>query len=122
MKQEKLCLTNLPHLENGIIEEAFNAELARLVRDCEERPLDKSPRTLQLQVNLKPKPEMSAGGIICDEVEVECAVTGKIPVQRTKTYVMKPKHDGTIAFHPDLPDEPDGSTIMEEAERNRALR
>lgn len=97
MKPERLALGNLPLLENGLIEQAFNVELRRLVLDCEERPLDDKPRVLVLTVNLSPKPEQSARGIICDEVNVECSVTGKVPVQRTKVYVMKPKHAGIHA-------------------------
>jgi len=125
MQQEKLTLENLPLLENGIVSTAFDAELKRLVKDCEDRPLDDKPREITLKVKLTPKVDTHGRSPCCDEVEVECEITGKVPVQRSKVYTMKPKHDGSIVFHPDLPEEPDGLTIhdeIEERQRERASR
>jgi hypothetical protein len=122
MRQEKLALENLPKLENGVVVAAFDAELKRLVRDCDERPLDDKPRSLTLTLKLTPKAEMSGRGVVCEEVNVECEISGKVPVQRTKVYTMKPKQDGSLAFHPDLPTEPDGSTMYDEDQIDAAKK
>lgn len=117
--QEKFNLGNLPLIDNGLIAEAFDREMKRLVKDCDERPLEEKPRVLNLSVKITPKPETSGRGIICDEVIVEFELTGKTPLQRTRLYTMKPKNDGTVYFHPDLPSDPDEETIMDEAARNK---
>lgn len=117
--QEKFTLGNLPLIDNGLIAEAFDREMKRLVKDCDERPLEEKPRVLMLSVKITPKPETSGRGIICDEVVVEFELTGKTPLQRTRLYTMKPKQDGSIMFHPDLESDPEGQTIMDEVERVR---
>lgn len=113
MPQEKFVLGNLPLLENGLISTAFDGELKRLVKDCDERPLDEKPRELTLKLKLTPKPDKNGRNPVCDEVEVECEISGKVPVQRSKIYVMKPKHDGSLLFHPDLPEDPNDETLMD---------
>jgi hypothetical protein len=122
MPMEKFTLGNMPLLENGIVTASFDAELRRLVKDCDERPLDDKPRVLQMTVKLTPNPDVHGQHPVCDTVDVEVEITGKVPTMRTKSYAMKLKQDGTLAFHPDLPDDPDNETIMDEAERRRSER
>lgn len=114
MRQEAFNLENLRLLDFGKIGEAFNHELEFVVKDCMDRPLDDGARTVVIQFTLKPVPDSHGTTVECDTVDVACDVIGKIPKRKTKVYSMKPRHDGKLAFHPDLPEEPDGSTLYDE--------
>ena len=119
MNQETFNLANLPKVDFGKVSAAFDHELKSLVKDCDDRPLDDKARTLTLKVSLKPQADTTGNSAICDSIAVEFEVQGKIPVRRTKVYVMKPKQDGSLAFHPDLADDPDGSTLYDEDQKPR---
>ena len=100
---KKLTLGNMPLIEYGLVEKCFDAELVRMVKDCEERPLDKHPRILTLTVRLTPDPQVSGSGPFCNEVRAEFEVTGKVPIQRTRFYAMNPKADGSRRSAPRTP-------------------
>lgn len=119
MRQEAFTLDNLRLLDFGKIQEAFNQELQFTVKDCMDRPLDDAARTVSIQFTLKPVPDLSGVTADCDKVAVACDITSKIPKRKTRVYEMKPKHDGTLTFHPDLPDEPDGSTLYDDRDDKR---
>lgn len=118
-QMEKLNLDNLRKIDQGLIVAAFDAELAALVKDCDERPLEDKPRELTLKLKLTPDPQGSAGGVYLDKVNVEFELVGKRPVSRTRVYTMTAKHDHTLAFQPESPDDPDQGTIAEELRRKR---
>lgn len=111
--QQRLTLSTMKGLDFGALEEAFNRELSRLVKDCDERPLDDKPRTLTLAVKMIPKADTSGRNVVCDNIDVELEIVGKVPVTRSKIFTMKPKHDGALMFHPDLPDMPEGHGLYD---------
>lgn len=116
MPQMKFNLDTLKNLDFGTINAAFEHHLQRAVDDCFQRPEDDKPRTVALQFKLTP--EMTKGS--CDSILVECEFLTKVPNMRTKPYRMTPivnkgKGDGLL-FHPDLPDSPDGTTVMDIAD------
>lgn len=113
MRQEQFTLENLRLLDFGKIGAAFNAELERVVKDCMDRPRDDNARKVSITFNLTPEADPTAIEADCEAVTVECEITSAVPKRRTKIYRMSPRQDGTLAFHPDIPEEPDGSTLYD---------
>lgn len=122
MPQERFTLENLPQLDFGIVPEVFDREMKRVVKDCMDRPHDDKARAVNIKFAVKPLPSPSAQGMACDEVQVEVEVDSAVPKQRTKIYTMRTKADGGLVFHPDLPDDPDERTIMDEADERRGRK
>ncbi len=112
-RQELFALKNLTLLDNGIIDEAFKREIQHVVKDCEDRPLDKKARTVCIKFELVPVPDTSSNQVLCEHVVVACDISSSVPKRRTKVYQMKPKQDGSLVFHPDLPDDADGETLYD---------
>lgn len=124
MNRTRFTLENLKQLDFGMIGAAFNAELSRVVKDCAERPMDDGPRKVNIGFNLIPVAEhnTNTGAVDLGEVRVECEITSAVPKHRTKVYTMKPTQDDGLTFHPDLPEDPEESTLVDddviERERN----
>jgi hypothetical protein len=116
-RHEKLNLQNLILLDFGKIPAAFDTEMSRVVKDCMDRPLDDKARKVAIVFTVRPKSEAvdaGTGAVDCDRVSVEAEIQSTVPKRRTKVYDMLPKQDGTLMFHPDLAEEPDGSTLYDE--------
>lgn len=109
-------LDNIEHLDFGRIKVAFDAERARVVRDCQDRPGEGKPRTVAIKFNFYPVSN-DASNVDCDEVKVECEIASNVPTKRTKIYTMTPQRDGTLKFNADAPLEPEQDMIFDEAER-----
>lgn len=116
----ELTLANLPFLDLGRIDMALVAELSPLIRDCLDRPHEKTPRNCDMRFKLTPVPEGD------DEVNVEVEMSGKRPKRVTKTYTMRakrkpgPDNEYVLLFNRDSADiSPDGSpTILDEIRKN----
>lgn len=118
-QQEKLTLDNLRKVGFGIVNEAFDRELKRLTQDCEDRPMDDKPRSLTLTAKLTPKADTTGRDVVCDGVQLEFEVSSKVPVRRTRIFNMKPKQDGSLFFHPDLPEDAEGDALYDDDVRRR---
>lgn len=121
-RNEIFNLENLRLLDSGMITQIFKLEMDRVVKDCMERPLLDKPRKVAIVFEVTPKsqsPNVTIGTIDCDRVNVEAAVESSVPKQRTQVYEMTPKHDGSLLFHPDIPDDPDGSTLYDDDAKRR---
>jgi hypothetical protein len=117
-KQVKLTLGNLKDLDLGRIEAQFQADLQHVVQDCKDRPLDGRARTVAVMFKIVPDVSASDGtNAECDAVKIGAEISSSVPRRRTKVYTMSCKHDGSLAFYPDLPDEPEGSTLLDDMDR-----
>jgi hypothetical protein len=114
MRQKPLTLDNLRELDFGKIGAAFQAELQHVVKDCQDRPTDDRARSVSIVFKLAPEVDVKAGVIHADVIEVGCEITSNVPKRRTQIYKMKPQANGTLLFHPELPEEPEGSTLYDE--------
>lgn len=112
-------LDHIRQLDFGRIGAAFNLELERVVKDCMDRPADNRARSVTIGFKLRPSSN-SLEVIDCDNVLVECEITGAVPKRRTKVYTMQPKRDGKLTFNPDLPEEPEQPTLYDAQERRDA--
>lgn len=118
MPQKKLSFANLPDLDFGMIDKTFDAHVKAAANDCYDRPTDQTARKVVMTLVLKP--QMSGRDL--DSINAEVEFSTVLPKMRTKVYSMQPiinkgKADGLL-FHPDLPDDPEGTSIQDLAERN----
>lgn len=114
MNEVPLTLENLKSLDFGKIQAAFEAEREHVVKDCMDRPQDDKAREVSIRFIFKPVVDGTSRTIDCDSIDVGCEISSKVPKRRTQIYSMKPKQDGSLSFHPDLPMDPEGSTLYDE--------
>lgn len=107
-------LTTIKDLDYGVINAAFKAHLARVVKDCEDRPLDDKARTVVIKFILKPNIDKEGGTGEVDGVMVQTELYSDIPTHRTREYQMLATQDGGLKFNPDLPAEPKNATLYQE--------
>ncbi len=112
--QERFNLENLHMLYHGEIEKAFLREVKRVTADCEDRPLEKKPRVVNLQFIFTPVPDMDGAQVNLDKVSTAIDISSTIPKHKTRVYEMKAKANGELAFHPDSPDDPDADMLYDE--------
>lgn len=121
--QQKLSLETVGDLDGGSLRVEFNKTLGLIVRDLDQRPALAKPRRLTLEIiispefrpNLSGQPELTSAGIAWQ-------IKAAIPAHGAAATTAKAKADGTLAFQSDLPEAPDGLSIMDEAERRRRER
>lgn len=113
--KKKLTLKNLHLLDNGLADKTFDRHLQAAIEDCYQRPEDKTPRKVVMTIMLRP--DMRNSGLDGVDADIEFATV--VPKMRTRPYRMdimtNRGHAESLMFHPDLPLDPDGKTIMDVA-------
>jgi hypothetical protein len=105
---------NLPaiqELDGGKIAIAFGEHLKRAALDCNDRPGDRSPRSVELKATLKPT--IGEDGDL-EDVKVEFEVKSKTPVQRSRVFSMDIDRQGRLKFNIDSPDDVDQRTLLKD--------
>lgn len=113
MSVQQLTLGSLADLDLGKGAEVFQRLLKRAVEDCMDRPGDKAPRKVALEIHIIPVMEQSGD---CVEVSAEIVCTAKVPTYRTKPYSMGVRKGGILVFNPDSPDNINQGTFLEDEE------
>lgn len=104
---EKFQLSALSVMDGGRVEVAFAQALQRVIGDCEDRPGEKSARTVTLQLAVVPV--LDASGV-CDDAKVQIVITDSVPKRKTRIYDMamkKTKQGPQLLYRPDSLDEVD---------------
>lgn len=91
-----LSLEQLAKIDGGIHARIFAAEVAELARDCFNRPGDKSPRKLTLEMGMSPR--LNSDG------SLDCVITTfdwkpRKPTVKSNPYLMKSAIDVQGADH-----------------------
>lgn len=76
----ELTLASLDQLDDGRVSKAFLHELQRAVKDCMDRPGDKKPRTVTLELNIKPVVSSEGGLIEMEGADGEFTIKSKVPL------------------------------------------
>jgi len=82
----ELSLTSLEELDDGRVSKAFQHELKRAVQDCIDRPGDKKPRKVVLELELVPVVNTENGLLECEGADGEFTIKSKVPTRRSKKY------------------------------------
>jgi len=112
---QKLGLGTLAELDNGRLAGEFNEDLATLARDCRDRPLLATARRLTLTIDIKPVPPASGAGPV--GTSVTATMDTSIPKRKTTAYAMELTLDDALQFRADSPEDPQQTTLADEAAR-----
>jgi len=110
----QLSLSSLEQLD-GRIEALFQKHLAFLSSDCMNRPGDKTPRKLSLELSIVPQTDPATGE--CDDVFVSIEAKSKVPTYKTKEYPLRVSRGGLL-FNADIPDAIDQTSIKFPTEKD----
>jgi hypothetical protein len=113
----QLTLENLRLLDFGKIGAMFKHHLERCVKDMLDRPGEKKARDVVIRFRMVPNPVVNGNTIDLENVKIAALCESVTPKHCTQVYTMDFNHDGSLVFNPDLPDEPDGSTLFNEQEK-----
>ena len=95
---QKFDLANLATIDGGRIAIAFEQALKRVATDCDDRPGEKKPRTINLALSVTPK--LDADGM-AEECDVQITVADNVPKRKSKVYNMSMRKGGHLMFHPE---------------------
>lgn len=109
----QLSLENLPALDLGKVNEAFRAQLARVVQDCMDRPGEQKARKVTLEVTVTPVLQSDGD---CTEAKVQMQVVASTPKLRTREYSMGIRRGGGLVFNEDDPEDITSPTMFEDQE------
>jgi hypothetical protein len=111
MAQKRLSLDSLMELDGGRAAMAFQHELEKIVQDLDDRPGDKSPRKVMIQLSIIPEITESGAAVTS---EVAFRVKSSVPDRKTTSYRMKIDPVGKcLTFNPHAPDAPEQQTFDE---------
>ena len=105
---EKFTLGSLSTMDGERIAIAFEQALKRVVQDCDDRPGEKKERTVTL--TLAVKPVLDADGM-CDDCNVQVAVTDSVPKRKSKVYNMTVRKGGHLVYNNESLDNVEQSTM-----------
>lgn len=115
MALRKLDFEGLHILDGGKLSAAFEHELAIASRDCLDRPGDKAPRLVNLQIKLVPVMD-SIGSAI--NVAAEFKVNASVHKRKTRTYELLTQPNGKLLFSEHSPTNPLQRTFDDAAEED----
>lgn len=110
-KLKKFELSALSDLDGGRVNIAFNQALSRVIGDCEDRPGEKTARTVTMQLAVVPVLDESG---VCDDAKVQIVITDSVPKRKTRVYDMalkKNQKGASLLFRPDSLDEVEQDTF-----------
>lgn len=107
----ELNLGSLESLDDGRVAVAFQHELKRAVQDCIDRPADKKPRTVTLELSIKPIVAPDSSIIEMEGADGEFTIKSKVPTRKSKTYNFRSNKHGQLAFSSESPESADQTTF-----------
>lgn len=93
---------SLSELDNGVVAREMDAELRRVGLDCYERPGDDRTRKVNLQIELKPRADLTGA---LEDVAITFQTKSTIPTRTTTTYKARGKKTGQLVFTEFYPSE-----------------
>lgn len=113
-KFAELKLEDLMNLDDGRVAITFKEALKQIVSDCTDRPGDKSPRIVSLNLQIVPIVDVQTGQ--CDLVNGEFKIVCKVPDRRSKTYqfgVRKSSNGAMLVFNQHSPQSVNQQTVFD---------
>jgi hypothetical protein len=107
----QLTLESLGQLDDGRVAKMFTHEIKRAVQDCIDRPSDKKPRTVTLELSLEPIVVNNDGIVETEGCDGEFKISSKVPTRRSKSYSFRSNKEGHLAFSANSPENKDQTTF-----------
>lgn len=95
-------------IDGGRIAEAINQELRKAALDCDDRPGDRRPRKVTLQLDMVPVVDDRGD---CDSVNVTAQVKAIHPSRKSQKFDMSLRKNGVLAFNEESLDNADQQTL-----------
>lgn len=108
MAVKQFTLADLHELDGGRVATAFDLAVKRIALDCDDRPGELRPRTVNLQIEMIPSVDDRNE---CDGVKVKMQVKDSVPTRKSKKYDFGLRKNGVLTFNPDSPDNIDQETF-----------
>lgn len=96
MAMEVFDLGKLANFDDARIMQAFQEELKYAALSCHDRPGDKSPRKVTLEMTLIPVQEPNSGG--CEGINVKFKAKAKVPERKSREYSLNTNRAGQLIF------------------------
>lgn len=96
-----LNLESLKELDAGKVSVAWDHELKRAVSDCMDRPGDKKPRVVTLELAITPVVSEDGG---CEGAHGEFQIKSKVPTRKSRVYDFGVNRKGHVYFSDTSPD------------------
>lgn len=109
----ELNLASLQDLDDGRVAVAFQHEMKRAVQDCIDRPADKKPRTVTLELAIKPIVSPDSSIVEMEGADGEFTIKSKVPTRKSKTYNFRSNKHGQLAFSSESPENADQTTFAD---------
>jgi hypothetical protein len=109
----KLNLATMPTVDGGVTAEMFQANVRKAVKDCIDRPADKRPRIVTLQMKIVPVMVVNGNVIDCDGAKGTFNCKTKIPDYETRELDFGVQNSGDLYFNPDSPNDHRQMTLLD---------
>lgn len=100
MSIEKVSLKAICEMDGGRIALAVDQALARVARDIEDRPGDDRPRSVNLQISVKPNLDQDG---MCDTTSALIQIKETIPTRKSPEYSFGLRKGGMLVHRSDNP-------------------
>ena len=114
-----LTLETLKDLDMGRVSVAFQLELQRIVLDCIDRPGDKNPRKVTIEMKVTPIVDDTGS---CEGASGEFSVKSSVPQRKSKPYHFRANKKGALVFSEESPDNADQTTFGDMDSEGRVRR
>lgn len=105
---KELTLATLAEIDGGRLAIAFKQALQRCASDCDDRPGEKKPRTVALQVTVEPRQDQDG---MCEDCNVRVTIADNVPKRKSKPYNCSLRKGGHLLFHPESLDDHEQETF-----------
>ena len=105
---KELTLASMAEIDGGRLAIAFAQALRRCAIDCDDRPGEKKPRMVTIQVSTVPILDEDG---LCEDCDVKVTIADSVPKRRSKAYNCSLRKGGHLLFHPDSLDEHEQHTM-----------
>lgn len=113
MAMLRLTLDAMRELDGGRAMETFQDAVRVAVKDCIDRPGDKRPRKVVLQLTLKPVPVIEGNTIDCDGANGAFQCKTMLPQYETREVNFGVQQSGDLIFNPDSPTDHKQATLLD---------
>ena len=102
MAEEIFTLDKLKDFDGGRILAAVQEEMKYIGLSCRDRPNDKTPRKVTLEISMVPVAEPNTGA--CEGVSMSFKAKSKVPERKSKTYQLGIKQTGAVVYSSNNPE------------------
>lgn len=98
MAIKEVTFQDLVEMDDGKLALAINKALKRAAADCEDRPNVKRPRSISINLSIRPVPDDSGFASDC---KYGFVISESLPKRASREFVFGLRKNGVMTFNPD---------------------